>query len=311
MGQKKRRYSKGTTSHRYTRHNKSGTYTKLLFVCLLMVFCVVLKSVDQGPLLSFFENVKEVFAVHLDASKAIETLGQSFSKGNAENENALMVFGRMILGLEETEEATENERSGEEPIVDYVQTDEIATDEVLVFRTSESPEPLLDPAELANALSVAEIDDSTVNAAFQIPSPDIVDDAVYTLSGTLSMPLSAYRVTSRFGYRIHPISGNTTFHYGADLAASTGTPVVSVADGKISETGYGSINGNYVKITHADGYISHYTHLQTINVRKGETVVQGKQIGTVGSTGYSTGPHLHFELRRNGKILDPFKYFTF
>ena len=236
-----------------------------------------------------------------ELNSAIETLGRSFSKRAEDGESAVLVFGRMILGLDEEVDLSEGDTEAEPIPKSWGQNKEMA----------ESVCPIMNTVQLAEEWSAAEIDDSTNNAVFRIPSPDIVDETVYTVSRPFCMPLQGYRVTSRFGYRIHPISGNTTFHYGADLAAGTGTKVVAVADGTIRETGYGNINGNYVKMSHTDGYVSHYTHLHTIHVSEGQKVMAGQKVGTVGSTGYSTGPHLHFELRKDGKVLDPFNYFSF
>ena len=114
------------------------------------------------------------------------------------------------------------------------------------------------------------------------------------------------RLTSRFGYRKDPFTGVRTFHTGIDLAAATGTSIKATLDGKVATTGYSTVYGNYVIITHESGYQSLYGHMSSIAVKRGQWITQGGLIGRVGNTGYSTGPHLHFSVYKNGKMVDPF-----
>lgn len=122
----------------------------------------------------------------------------------------------------------------------------------------------------------------------------------------LKSPLNFRRISSNFGNRTHPILGGTRFHAGIDLAAPTGTPIESVGDGVVTRSGWVSGYGKYIKIKHSAGYETAYGHLSKINVSKGERVKQGEVIGAVGSTGRSTGPHLHYELHFNGSAVHPF-----
>jgi murein DD-endopeptidase MepM/ murein hydrolase activator NlpD len=118
-------------------------------------------------------------------------------------------------------------------------------------------------------------------------------------------PLSVLRVTSPFGMRVHPISGNYTMHKGTDYGAPVGTPVWAVSSGKIQFAGRNGGYGNLVEITHGSGIVTRYGHLSRISVRSGQKISQGQVIGKVGSTGASTGPHLHFEFLRNGTAVSP------
>ena len=133
----------------------------------------------------------------------------------------------------------------------------------------------------------------------------------YTLDGKslrrgyLSSPLEFSRVTSGFSMRFHPISQKWRAHLGTDFAAPTGTPARTVGDGVVSFAGVQGGYGNVVIITHRSGHETLYAHLSKINVRVGEKVSQSQTIGLVGSTGWSTGPHLHFEFRVNGVHQDP------
>ncbi len=123
--------------------------------------------------------------------------------------------------------------------------------------------------------------------------------------GELFIRPVAGRLTSSYGYRADPFTGARTFHTGIDLAVPLGTPVKATLDGRIAATGYSPVYGNYVIITHDGGYQSLYGHLQSISVKKGASVLQGGLIGKAGSTGYSTGPHVHFTVYKNGKMINP------
>ena len=114
------------------------------------------------------------------------------------------------------------------------------------------------------------------------------------------------RLTSPFGYRNDPFTGARSFHSGIDLAAPLGTSVKATLDGRIAETGFNRIFGNYVIITHDRGYQSLYGHLSAIYVKRGQYVTQGAIVGAVGNTGYSTGPHLHLSIYKNGSLINPF-----
>jgi murein DD-endopeptidase MepM/ murein hydrolase activator NlpD len=133
----------------------------------------------------------------------------------------------------------------------------------------------------------------------------------YTLDGNtlrkafLASPLEFSRMTSGFGGRTHPISNQWKMHKGVDYAAPTGTPVRTVGDGVVDFAGVQRGYGNVIEIKHRDGKSTVFAHLSRIGVAKGQKVEQGDVIGAVGTTGYSTGPHLHFEFRINGEHHDP------
>jgi murein DD-endopeptidase MepM/ murein hydrolase activator NlpD len=133
----------------------------------------------------------------------------------------------------------------------------------------------------------------------------------YTLEGNtlrkafLASPLEFSRITSGFGGRIHPISRSFKNHKGVDYAAPTGTAVRTVGDGVIEFTGVQRGYGNVIEVKHRDGKSTVFAHLSKMGVTKGQKVEQGDVIGAVGTTGYSTGPHLHFEFRINGEHFDP------
>lgn len=127
----------------------------------------------------------------------------------------------------------------------------------------------------------------------------------YFVNATPVIPVQGARITSRFGYRIHPITEKRGFHTGLDMAAPEGTPISAVYYGKVTETGEGDSWGKYVLVEHSDGFETFYCHLSEIYVQEGAVIRQGETLGLVGSTGMSTGPHLHFEVKINDIRVDP------
>jgi murein DD-endopeptidase MepM/ murein hydrolase activator NlpD len=121
-------------------------------------------------------------------------------------------------------------------------------------------------------------------------------------------PLESARLSSDFGLRTHPVLGGRRDHKGIDLAAPTGTPVYASADGVIGKAEWFSSYGNYIQIEHGGEMETRYAHLSGYAVAAGEQVRKGQLIGFVGSTGRSTGPHLHYEVRVAGHAVDPTPY---
>jgi len=127
----------------------------------------------------------------------------------------------------------------------------------------------------------------------------------FFLNRGFRFPLRNYRITSPFGMRSNPFTGKPQKHNGVDLAAPTGTEVYAARGGKVADTGTDPVFGNYIVIAHDDNWASLYGHLSSISTSRNSTVTVNSVIGKVGSTGQSTGPHLHFELRKNGAAMDP------
>lgn len=116
------------------------------------------------------------------------------------------------------------------------------------------------------------------------------------------------RITSAFGGRESPTEGASTSHKGIDIGAPSGSKVIAAASGTVVIATYSASAGNYVMLNHGGGVYTVYMHMNSISVSVGQSVSQGQQVGTVGSTGYSTGPHLHFGIRNNGTYINPSAY---
>lgn len=127
--------------------------------------------------------------------------------------------------------------------------------------------------------------------------------------GPFAFPAPSYtRVSDDYGNRIHPTLGVQQFHNGVDLAAPSGSPIVAAADGVVIAAAYSSTMGNYIMIDHGSGIYTIYMHASALYVSNGASVKKGSQIAAVGSTGRSTGPHLHFSVRQNGSYVSPWSY---
>ena len=129
--------------------------------------------------------------------------------------------------------------------------------------------------------------------------------ASYTVSAPVTLPVENARLTSPFGYRTNPVSGNYGFHTGIDLAVAENTPVAAAYGGVVTDSGESDVWGKYVLVEHSDGFETYYCHLNDIYAPEGTVLRSGETLGVVGSTGWSTGPHLHFEVRIDGVRVDP------
>lgn len=194
------------------------------------------------------------------------------------------------------------------------------SEEAAYAKQAEAKVALLDQLEGEQAALEKEIDEmasqsnsiaSEINSYFASLSAED-PGYTYTGSGVFTWPLSiSGTLTSDYGYRIHPISGKRKMHTGIDLAAPAGTPILAAESGTVIRvqnlsTGY----GRNVIISHGSNIATLYAHMSSVNVSAGQTVSRGQKIGGVGTTGSSTGNHLHFEVRVNGSHVSPWGYIS-
>jgi murein DD-endopeptidase MepM/ murein hydrolase activator NlpD len=133
------------------------------------------------------------------------------------------------------------------------------------------------------------------------------DDHAGHIHGDWARPVNG-PLTSRYGMRRHPILGERRMHTGSDLAAGYGSPIRAARNGRVLWSGWKKAYGNTIIIDHGDGVSTLYGHASRLGVRPGQPIKAGEYIGNVGSTGWSTGPHLHFEVRKNGQPVNPARY---
>lgn len=169
----------------------------------------------------------------------------------------------------------------------------------------------------AEAAEETAIDDLTTENAYETTLPIGGDDlevfeaaektsfAPYVTTDKLLSPVENGRYTSYFGYRTNPITGEWSFHTGLDIAATEGTKIRCALNGTVTKVGEDERAGKYIIVTHSEGFQTFYCHCSEILAEVGMNLLKGETLALVGSTGWSTGPHLHFEVRRDGIRLNP------
>lgn len=164
-------------------------------------------------------------------------------------------------------------------------------------------EPAAQEESAAEAAAVAAFFE-TQEAYADYAVPSNVSYEVPELPFAFASPVAG-TTSSGFGFRVHPLLDEVRFHYGTDFAAWTGVSVTAFADGTVGMAGWDDGYGNYVVLDHGDGWTTLYAHCEKVYVTAGESVTRGQEIALVGATGEATGPHLHFELRRDGVYFNP------
>ena len=287
-------------SHRLRRKASDDNSVRLLILSFVILLTVVFKTITGVSTVTVLKDLSAVITGERSFSTVINTIGEAISEGT--KENVIAVFGR--------DKDIGDGKQEDEHVLPVVKEPTEETEETIKGREKILPafNREIKITQLEFVENEEEYFDDTENIPFKVPAPNNVDYGKYEISFQYIRPCNGY-VTSPFGYRVHPISKETTFHYGIDLAADNGSIINSFADGQVADCGYSKIFGNYIKIKHTGGFVSFYAHLSRTLVKKGETVKRGEQVGKAGDTGVATGPHLHFEIRKNGKVVDPIQYF--
>jgi murein DD-endopeptidase MepM/ murein hydrolase activator NlpD len=182
------------------------------------------------------------------------------------------------------------------------------------LRAAVPQEGLVENESLSRDIFTAMMDSEIARVMARRDSTGFTQQVEKSLEKSMAQPRQAVRqmkdpargvVSSGFGTRVDPLNGGVRFHDGVDIAAAAGTPVKAAADGKVIFSGRVAGYGNLVEVDHGDGCVSRYGHNAANLVAAGDTVKAGQIIALVGSTGRSTGPHVHFEVRQGGKAVDP------
>ena len=232
----------------------------------------------------------------------------------------IVEYDRKILGemkatrdaLAEAKAALEQEKANLE-----AKEVELANMKVELGYRLEAKQALLDQlyadeAEYAKAYEKAEAEEQKIQKELQAQAQKEVQSGTqtkYTGTGKFLWPVPAsQRITSKYGYRIHPVYKTKKFHAGIDIGAGYGSAIVAVESGTVTTATYGSGYGKYVVVSHGSGLTTLYAHCSSLLVKVGDKVSRGQTIAKVGSTGVSTGNHLHFEVRINGSTTDPLSY---
>lgn len=277
------------------KEKKKGFMFFRLSVCLLIICAAVFLKYADSPLVS---GLVETIKSELKVDEAIEVI----SNAAKPDDGVAEVF-------DEEGEAKNEDNSFDENfyIDDNMEALQKEIDEERKKREEE--EKKLSVETLSFQMSEEEMQDDTKAEPFRIPPPSSCSYDKVSLGFKYRSPLYGV-ITSKYGYRDHPIINDASFHTGLDIAAKKGTAIVAFADGKVIEAGKNSTYGNYLLIEHKNGIRSFYGHNSKLLLKKGATVKLGQKVAEVGSTGLSTGPHLHFEVRNGKTRLDPAQYIS-
>jgi len=177
---------------------------------------------------------------------------------------------------------------------------ETASEEDAVSSLPEDAPPIEGPSLLQVSAGV-----SSKNEVQYYSAPSYASFSPVVASCRLVLPLEEYTVTSPYGYRENPVGEGVDFHAGVDLKAPEGTPIFAAMSGTVTKVSTTGNAGLHVEITHGEGFVTAYSHMSRILVREGMLLRRGERIGFVGQTGLTTGPHLHFALKVDGKYADP------
>lgn len=273
----------------YRRHvramEENGRYTYL---------SILFGSRSLGELMSNLDMIGEIM-------EADQRSYEQYTAAREQSEQIQAEYETMLTELDSRQSELETEKAALE-----VQIDE-ATQMIVDLEAQLETDRAAYEEQLAKEAALeADIQEMIAELERQEAANSIVS------TGTYIWPLPGYSPGSAYGWRIHPIWGDRRFHAGEDIGAPSGTPILAADSGLVTvipDNGNGY--GNYIMINHGGGRVTLYAHMSGFAVSNGATVTQGQTIGYVGSTGNSTGPHLHFEVRVNGATTDPKGYFSF
>ncbi len=273
----------------YRRHvramEENGRYTYL---------SILFGSRSLGELMSNLDMIGEIM-------EADQRSYEQYTAAREQSEQIQAEYETMLTELDSRQSELETEKAALE-----IQIDE-ATQMIVDLEAQLETDRAAYEEQLAKEAALeADIQEMIAELERQEAANSIVS------TGTYIWPLPGYRPGSAYGWRIHPIWGDRRFHAGEDIGAPSGTSILAADSGiatVIPDNGNGY--GNYIIINHGGGRTTLYAHMSGFAVSNGATVTQGQTIGYVGSTGNSTGPHLHFEVRVNGATTDPKSYFSF
>ena len=275
---------------------------------------VLFKATSFSDLLSRIDSIHEVAEADQRMLDELDAIAREIEADRQSLEDEMAAQEEAKAALAEQEATLQAQRSEADAyLIELAAAYDNLTDEYLANEAQEEAlrkEIMEAQAAYEAALSAEEAERLAQQNQNNVAGSGSTSNVTSSTSGFISpLPGGAY-VTCAYGWRIHPIWGDERFHYGVDLAASQGTPIYAIAAGTVTTATYGDANGYYVSISHGNGYGSVYCHMTNYIVSVGDSVSQGQVIGYVGSTGWSTGPHLHFEIHVNGSTVNPMDYIS-
>ena len=280
---------------RAMEENGSYTYLDILFNCTSL-----------GELLGAMDDISEIMDADRRLYEKYTAAREETERVKAEYEDTLADLGDKQDELEAEKARLEAEIEEATDLINDLEADiEAAQAE---YAANEAAEQALNAQMDAIAAQIAAEEEAARQEAAQNGTDYTGPGSTATGSYTWPCPSCTY-ITSGYGNRIHPIFGTERWHSGIDIGAAAGSSVLAADSGTVTVATYSSSYGNYVMIYHSNGTYTLYAHMSSLTVTAGQNVTKGDTIGYVGSTGWSTGPHLHFEIRNSGGTIDPTQYF--
>ena len=273
---------------------------------------VLLNSENFSDMLSNMEIVSQIMDYDKGVVAEYTALKESIEQMKAELESDRADKQDYMESLEDRKEELESDRTDLKKLLAKLENDIEYAEKTARQMQADEDKVNAEIEELSRqeAEAARKAAEAAKKAAQSKSASSSTSTSTVRASGSMVWPCPSYNyIRSNYGYRTHPITGKvSSFHKGIDIAASSGNPVLAAASGTVVKSYMSSSYGNYIVISHGGGLMTAYAHLSRRLVSVGDTVSAGQQIGKVGSTGNSTGPHLHFEVYVNGSTVNPMNY---
>ena len=257
---------------------------------------MILESKNFGELFSNIANIRTLVKTDNKLIDEIEALKNELEVRQAELETSKSTLDSKKAELLDKEKALNDVKAEHENTLNTYKSQLSELEELEAEKNAE-----------LKALADREDEIEKEIQSYFTQTPSTASTTSNSSSGFIR-PVASSTITSSYGPRVHPVTGQYKVHTGVDFAASTGTPFVAAKDGVVTAAEYHPAYGNMVIIDHGGGFSTLYAHASQLKVSVGQKVKQGQVVSLVGSTGYSTGPHAHFEIRINGQHVNPMNY---
>lgn len=277
----------------------------------LDILAIVLSSDNLGDLLTAMDDIGEIMESDKDIEREYRAARENTEAAKEEYEQVKLELNAKQDDLREEQEELQADIDEATQLIRDLETDlenrQAEFDEIMAAEDAANAK--ID--ELVAQLEAERRAAATAAAGANGGSGAGVSSGATTGTASFVWPVASYvYISSRFGLRVHPITGETKSHTGMDIASNQGTSVYAADGGTVTLASWNGGYGNCIMIDHGNGYVTLYGHLSGYAISEGQAVSQGSVIGYVGSTGNSTGPHLHFEVLQNGSRIDPEQFFS-